>query len=1133
MRNENFCHLHVHSEFSQLDGMGTAKEYAAEAKHKKFKYLALTDHGNQDGLIQFQKECIENDIKPILGCEMYIVENLDKNKLRGHICVWVKNAEGYRNLCKMLTFANTDGFYYKPRVTYDYFLENCKGLCVSTACMISFARVLPNGMDFFNLLHKKLGEDFYCEVMPHDISHQVRWNKKIIRVAEKKRIKVIATNDCHYVKRWHWKAQEVLLAIQRKTTMDDPNRFKFSINGLHLRSAREMEKAFKINGHSFQSRFLSNTLEIAEKCSRFTIPKKDIALPRVPGVPINPSKAKAFLWDLCNDGYIKKCSPTRAPEGYVQNIAHDREYYERLKEEYDLIIKKKFERYIFMVWEVINWCKANNILVGPGRGSAGGSLMLYLLGITAVDPIKHKLLFSRFINEDRIDYPDIDIDFEDRKRRLVRMHLETVYGTDKVAGVSSFNRMKAKAVMKDVGRAFKIPWQETEVFTKLIEDNDDHTGIQDAIEAYPECRDYAEKYPKVVKFAKQLEGQVRGYGQHAAALVISKEEIGTSGRCNLRLQEELSIVNWEKDDTEYVGLMKLDALSLKLLSILSETKKLIKQNHNVDIDFEHDIDMNDKSVFNQINDGKNVGVFQFGTYAMSALIEEMGIQNFGHMSDAVALVRPGPANSGMTEQYIKRKHGESWDPMHEIYENITKDTYGVIAYQEQVMQVISEIAGLPYSTADKIRKIIGKKRNVHEFEKYRAAFLEGCNKTGYFSHEEAIRFWAGLEKHAKYSFNRSHSVEYAVVAYWCAWLKKYYPTEFICASLTYGAEAKKKDLIEEAYKLGLRIMLPKVNKSDARKWKAFHGKLYIPFNEVKGIGDTRAIEASNGPQINENGIDKWFGKKIKRKRPPAKIGGMFGELLDLIGAYDENNPEITNEIKKLFNFRIVTNPKSEYKKLYQVFNNDLSLNRLDAALEGDNKILRELVKKNSPLCRTKFSGHKKLIQCEKCELIDECKAPIGPSPGRYNVAIVGEAPGPIEDKDRELLVGKSGRKIWASLKPYKRELFHITNVVKCHPSKSRKPTPNQIKMCSSWLDKELKMIQPILILSFGNTGLQFFRNQNSGITGMSGKVLWNEHYGAWIVYCLHPAAAMHNPDNMVYYKNGMKRFKQLLRIFSV
>jgi len=719
----DYCHLHVHTEYSMLDGMGTTKQYAQRAAKLGFKYLGITDHGSIDGLIKFQKACLEHDIKPVLGCEMYIIPELEeekKERVRGHICLFAKNQEGFANICRLLTFAHMEGFYYRPRITYETLLEHCKGLVITTACPLSFLRVYTDGKRFFGDLYDSIGEDLYCEIMPHNTNLQKGTNKLKIAMAKKYGCKVILTNDCHYVLKKHHRSQEVLLAIQRKASWNDPKRWKFDIRNMHLRSIKEMTKAIKEIGF-YKKEYLTNTIEVAEKCSGFRIPKMKVRLPRVKEAPKGAKAEKKFILDLCKESYKRK---------WGIPIESRKDYYGRLMEEYNLITKKKFHRYLLIVWEFVKWCKENDISIGPNRGSAGGSLINYLLGITTIDPIKHKLIFSRFINEDRIDFPDIDIDFEHEKRHLVRKHLESVYGYKRVAGVSSFNRMKSKAIIKDVARVFDVPFKEVNEFTKFVEDNESHTGIQDAINKYEQPKEFAKKYPKVVRFAKSLEGQIKNYGKHAAAVVLSKSDIGTSGRCYLlKSKDGDANINWEKDDTEYVGLIKIDVLGLKQLSVLAEAKRLIKQNKNVHVDFDS-IDLDDKEVFKDVTKGNTIGIFQFGTYASTELVKKMGIEEFRHLSDATALVRPGPAKSGMTSEYIRRKHGGKWEKKHKIYEEITKDTYGVIVYQEQVMEVISRIAGLHYSVADNIRKIIGKKRSAKEFKKYERQFIRGCKKTG-------------------------------------------------------------------------------------------------------------------------------------------------------------------------------------------------------------------------------------------------------------------------------------------------------------------------------------------------------------------------------------------------------------------
>lgn len=1109
---EDFCHLHVHTTYSQLDGYGLPDEYAKRAAKLGFKYLACTDHGNIDGLIKFQNACQKHGVKPILGCEVYFINEYTKKKTRGHACLWVKNRQGFKNLCKLLSIANLEGFYYKPRISFEAYKKHYKGLCVGTACLQSFINI-PDGLEFFQWLKSTISDDLYCEIMPHYIPEQIKFNQHVIKLAKQNGVKVIATNDTHYIKRNDHRVQEIMLAIQRKAKWDDPKRWKFEVKGLHLRRPSEMEKALLRNG-SYLPKYMKNTMEVAEKCGNFIIPKRDIRLPHVPG--LEDVSENKYLHRLCMKGF-------RSIFGH--SILKSDTYRKRLNEELTLIYKKNFSRYFLIVWELCNWCRENNILIGPGRGSVGGSLVAYLLRITTVDPIQHKLIFSRFINEDRIDYPDIDIDFEHEKQYLVKEHLEAIYGEGNVANVSTFNRLKARAAIQDVARVFDIAPAEVNRFTKLIEDEGDNV-IDLAVATYDEAKEFSEQYPKVIKYAKKLEGQIRTYSQHAAAIVVSMQNIAKSGRCNLIERNGVRLVNWEKDDSEYVGLMKLDALSVKVLSIISKTLDLIKENHLDTIDLPK-LNLEDEAVLKEINDGNNVGVFQLNTWAMTSLIKDMGVSTFRHIVDSIALVRPGPMNSGMTEKYIERKHGARWAKLHPVYEELTQETYGVIVFQEQVMQVINVVAGLGYTTADKIRKIIGKKRDVKEFAKYEKMFFKGCRKTKIFSTDEAKDFWRGLQEHARYSFNLAHSVEYAMLGYWCAWLKKYFPTEFICASLTYGAKEKKPELVEEAYRLGLTLQLPKVGVNDAMEWKASGRKLLVPFKEVKGLGEVKAKQAARALKPAAD-IKRFFKKK--QAETIKKHDGSLGKLLDSIGAYDMKNLssfEITPEIKKLFEFRIVANPKLEYEKLYKLFG-EIRPDKLDDILTAESSALKKvrgIARKRS------FQGHKDLLRCNFCELREQCKRPVPPSPGIYNIAIIGEAPGKDEDREGKGFVGRSGQDLWKAIK-IPRKYFHVTNVNKCYPSLTRKPNKEQIALCGPYLQKELLAIKPCLILVFGNTGLQYFEGKSSGIMSISGSTKWSEFFGCWIAYCMHPAATLHNPDNMQYFKAGIKNFRRLVRILA-
>jgi uracil-DNA glycosylase family 4 len=522
---------------------------------------------------------------------------------------------------------------------------------------------------------------------------------------------------------------------------------------------------------------------------------------------------------------------------------------------------------------------------------------------------------------------------------------------------------------------------------------------------------------------------------------------------------------------------------------------------------------------------------------MTRLVMDMGIEKFDHLVDAVALVRPGPANSGMTDEYIRRKHGGKWQRKNNIYEEITKNTYGVIIFQEQIMQVINKVAGLPYNIADEIRKIISKKRDKQKFEKYYKMFLDGCKKEKLFSKSDAIEFWEGLQEHAHYSFNRAHSCCYSIVGIWTAYLKHYYPTEFICASLTYGADNKKSDLIEESYRLGLTLKLPKVGISHPTDWVAKDNCLFVPFTEIKGIGPKKASEASISAQSNiKNGITSFVKKSIVEPVRIQKHKGKLGGLLDSIGAYDSNDIKITEDIEKLFDFRIVLNPKSHYANLYKLFDNEIELSDLDNVIGADTKTLKKLLPKHKRIVRPKiFQGFDDLSTCDKCLLRSECLRPVHPSPGKFNIMIVGEAPGKNEDEKGKGFIGTSGNLIWKFLSPkgYERELFHVSNINKCFPSQTRTPTKEQINICTeNWLKYEIKKVKPRIILAFGNTNRYFFEGVRSGITSISGKTTWNEKYNTWIAWCVHPSSVLHNPDNKIHFNNGMKNFVRLLKIFG-
>ena len=1105
----DFCHLHLHTEYSMLDGFGTASEYAQKAKRLGYQFLGCTDHGNIDGLITFQKACQKNKITPILGCEGYLIENSESKKRNGHICFWIKNNIGFKNLCSMLSIANLDDYYRRPLITYENLLAHHKGLIIGTACLGSFVN-LPNGEKFFRELKKLKPNDIYAEVMINDIDSQKEYNKKLIALAEENNVPIILTHDCHYVKKRESKYQEMMLAIQRKAKWDDPKRWRFETNNLYLLSKKEIHRIAQDN--NLKPEYLENTIKLAEKCKRFKIPKKSISLPPIEGIN---DEAK-FMRETCE-------AKLKAEFGI--NLL----YLERLRKEIDLILKKKFERYILIVWELCNWCRENKILIGPGRGSVGGSLVAYLLGITSIDPIKYNLLFERFIAEDRNDFPDIDLDFERSKIHLVKRHLEDLYGSENIAGVSTYTNYKAKNSVQDIARVFGIKADEVNFFTKMIDDDanlSEEELLANAIET-DAGREFNQAYPEVLDYAKKITGRVKNYSQHPAAMVIATEKINTSGKCVLLRGKKDVRINWNKYDIEHVGFIKLDILRLRLLSIIGMALAQIKENSKIDLDL-NKIDLEDKNVLAQIQNNRNQGVFQLNTYATKKLLEEIKIESFRSIIDLIALVRPGPNESGMTAQYIERQRTKQWDEKHKIYEEITQDTYGIVLFQEQVMAIISKIAGLPYSTADRIRSIISKKRDKKLFREYEKMFFEGCKKNKFLSKKEAEEFWEGLLSWSRYGFNRSHSTAYAILAYWCAYLKYYHPVEFISSALTYGAKEKKSDLIQEAYRLGLNVMPPKVGISDPIIWKSKGFDLFVPFSEIEGLGPQKSNEAATQPHLQKV---KGQLKFVSMKNVVSRHKGKLGELLESIKAYSPNDNKLSTEALKLFDFEI--RPKPE--KIFRLVKKNLSHEELTQVLNADSKAVRSLCKNFIKDNKAQYYVDR---DCTECDLYENSGYPINGSQGQKNLMIIGESPGKTEYALKKPFVGKSGKLLWSVLKPLDRELFHVTNVIKCFPV--RKIEEEHISKCSAkHLTEEIKLIQPKLILAIGNKALKFFTGKDRGIIELNGQIFWNERYNTYIAWLIHPASVLRFKDEgekdnsrLRDFKKAIKKFKRFYKTLS-
>lgn len=780
------------------------------------------------------------------------------------------------------------------------------------------------------------------------------------------------------------------------------------------------------------------------------------------------------------------------------------EYKKRITEEYSLIKEKGFIKYFLIVADLVNYCKNHGVMVGPGRGSVTGSVIAYLIGITDIDPVVHKTNFARFLNisRDSGSLPDIDIDFSDNKRDIVINRLKTLYGENNIAGVSTFLQIKDKQALKDVSKAFGVPYGEVNEFSKSIVDT-----LEEALET-ENGKEFHAKYPEVVRHAIKLKNQLKAYGQHPAAQIISDEDLTLGTRSNLANRKGNIVVGADMEDAEFFGLLKLDVLGLSALTIISNCLELIKENKNKEIDLTK-IELNDKEIFEELTKGNSVGVFQFNTWAMTHLAKEMGIDNFNDMVAALALVRPGPMDSGMTTQYIERKKTGVWDRKHESYEEITKDTYGINIFQEQVLEIFTKIAGLDPGISEKIRKVVGKKRDAAEFKPFFEMFLKGCLEVGYFTQQEAEDFWEELQSYARYGFSKNHAVAYAKLSYDCAYLKTKYPIEFICASLTYGSEGQKHALVREAQRIGLSVIPPRIGVSHTKNWVVKENKLFVPFIECQGIGPKMIGTIQEYMDSCKSGFFSDTDKPI--------IKGKLKIILDDIGAFDNT---LTENIDNYFDLGIAFNPKKMYPKLYKLLGQNEKAN-INDLLCGNikNRNLVKLVKKKAI---------KELTQCNLCDIRKEAKAPIPMTFGMYNIFILDEYPSWVEDKHGKAMISDAAEKmLFPILKEYgyEKEDFCLSSLVKC---KCKNPEIGVVKNCSRWLRREIERTEAFMVLAFGNTGIKMFKGEESGIQRQNGACEWNEEFGVYVVYCSSPVSALFHVDALEKFKEGIKVFNQKL-----
>ena len=881
-----FVHLHIHSEFSLLDGANRIKDLPVRAKELGMDAIALTDHGVMYGAIDFYKACKKEGVKPIIGCEVYVAprSRFDKepnvDNRYNHLILLAKNQQGYKNLSKLVSIGFVDGYYYKPRIDLEVLEKYHEGLVCLSACLAGAVnQALLNGQEEkaeeIALWHKKVfGEDYYIEIQNNGIQEQVLANQKLIRLAKKLDIPLVATNDAHYLKREDAYNHEVLLCIQTGKRMSDADRMRFETDELYVKSPEEMIEYFKAFPEAIE-----NTVKIAEKCN-VEFEFGHTILPNYDVPPEFPTHYD-FFKKICDDGIRKR---------YGENPSQ--EILERAEYEISVIKKMGYVDYFLIVWDFIHYAKTHHISVGPGRGSGAGSIIAYAMEITDIDPMQYGLLFERFLNPERISMPDFDVDFCYEHRQDVIDYVSKKYGHDHVSQIITFGTMSARMVIRDVSRVLDVPYSEADALAKMIP-NELHITIKKALE---QNKELAQKYEtdenvkKVLDIAMGLEGMPRQASTHACGIVITKEPVDTY--VPLYVRDDQISTQYIMTTLEELGLLKMDFLGLRTLTVIQDTKDLVKENRGIDVEF--DKQMADPKVYKLWQEGKSCGIFQFESQGMTNFMKELKPDCLEDLIAGVSLYRPGPMDQ--IPRYIRGKQNPGHNEYtHPRLEPILNVTYGCMVYQEQVMQIVRDLAGYSLGRADLVRRAMGKKK-LDVMAKEREVFINGqvdengnievpgCVRNG-IDAKSADKIFDEMAEFAKYAFNKSHAACYAVVAYQTAYLKAYYPAEFMAATLNsfLGNLDKIPQYIDECKALGIEILKPEINKSST-KFTVEDGKIRFGLGSIKNVGiapvDNIVKERA------ENGEYKSFTDFCERIADGA-VNKKCIESLIKAGAFDE------------------------------------------------------------------------------------------------------------------------------------------------------------------------------------------------------------------------------------------------------
>jgi len=923
MSAQPFTHLHLHTEYSLLDGANKLTNLVTQVKKLGMTSVAMTDHGNMFGAIDFYHQMKDAGIKPIIGMEGYIHngETLgDKStKQRFHICLFAKNKKGYENLMYLSSKAFIEGMYYFPRINKKELREHSEGLICTSACLqgevnwhlnLQNERNVRNGalgydgaIEVAREYQDIFGDDFYLELMRHGIGDQLFIDDQILKIAKETGIKVVATNDTHYTYPDDAQYHEAFMCIGMNKLYDDPNRMRHSVHEFYLKSPQQMARLFADIPEA-----ITHTQEIVDKIEDY-VPV--VKTPTPPNFKFTKEYAQTDGCVLTTDDkddadaeyFTYRCKI--GLENRLKHVPEERhqEYRDRLEFEMDIINSMKFPGYMLIVWDFVKVAKEMDIAVGPGRGSAAGSLVAYSLDITDIDPMKYELLFERFLNPERVSMPDIDMDFMQARRGEVIDYVVEKYGRNQVAQIITFGSLLAKGVIRDVARVLDMPLSQADKMAKLIPDELGITlngktkkgeFIDGAFQKEPKINELIENdanAKRVWEFAKKLEGLKRNSGIHAAGVVISNEELWYKTPIYKPSGEDTFVTQYSLNYLEDVDLIKFDFLGLKTLDVIDNAIKLIKRRYDVTVDW-HQIDENDPKVYDVIRGGDTVGMFQIESDGMQDLNKRLKPDSFEDLIAVLALYRPGPMESGMLDSFIERKHGrEAIEYTFDVMQPILQNTYGVIVYQEQVMQIVQNVGGFSLGYSDIIRRAMGKKKDMAV---YNAEFSEGAQKQG-LDYNEASKLFDLIEKFAGYGFNKSHSAAYAMVTFQTAWLKTYYPDEFMAALLTSDKDNTDKVVryIDEVKRMGIELSPPDIclsqlefSATTRKSEESEDGEqkiILFGLGAIKGVGSAAVLSMlENREEYGEFKDLQDFVNRIE----PSKVNKRVIESAIKAGAFD-------------------------------------------------------------------------------------------------------------------------------------------------------------------------------------------------------------------------------------------------------